>query len=64
MSVPGALDVRIKGAVDRFGPLALQGKGQEDGKATAYVCIGTHCQPPVTDGTDLRHVVLEARSTA
>ena len=29
------------------------GKGQQDGAATAYVCVGPECSLPLTDATEL-----------
>jgi uncharacterized protein YyaL (SSP411 family) len=44
--------------IEAIAPL-LQGKGQVNGKATAYVCQNFTCSAPVTDPADLRGV-LEA----
>lgn len=38
-----------------------EGKGQEDGRATAYVCRGTFCSLPVTDAQDLARTLAEMR---
>ena len=35
------------------------GKGQIDGKATAYVCAGASCSPPVTDPVSLRAALAD-----
>jgi uncharacterized protein YyaL (SSP411 family) len=44
---------------DKIPPL-LQGKGQIDGKPTAYVCHDYTCSPPVADAAKLRDL-LEQR---
>ena len=36
------------------------GKGQQEGKATAYVCVGPVCSLPVTDAQALKAALSEA----
>ncbi|MCC7253517.1 thioredoxin domain-containing protein [Hyphomicrobium sp.] len=62
LSVPGALEIRVKGAVGEVGPPALRGKSTDDGRSTAYVCSGPQCSLPVTTAGDLRRLVLDVRS--
>ncbi|MGE0023747.1 MAG: thioredoxin domain-containing protein [Hyphomicrobium sp.] len=62
LSVPGALELSVKGAVDDKGPAALRGKSADGGHSTAYVCVGPQCSLPVTREEDLRRVVIDLRS--
>ena len=64
LSIPGAVEVEVEGSIGTFGPPGLHGKSTEDGKSTAYVCVGTQCSLPVTTEDDLRQAVLELRSVA
>ena len=40
------------------------GKGQQEGKATAYVCVGPVCSLPVTDAEALKAALAAARAPA
>jgi uncharacterized protein YyaL (SSP411 family) len=51
--LPNRTLVVLREGARPFLPPALQGKGQIDGKATAYVCRRMTCSPPVTRSEDL-----------
>ena len=61
VSLPGALEHLVDAAsTEGLGP-SLTGKSAIDGKAAAYVCIGTECSPPVTEAADLTRLLRERR---
>ena len=63
LSIPGSVELEVTGAIGALGPQALHGKSSQDGKSTAYFCIGTQCSLPVTTETELRQAVIDLRST-
>jgi uncharacterized protein YyaL (SSP411 family) len=62
LSVPGAVELSVKGTIGQIGPAALRGKSTDGGRSTAYVCTGPQCSLPVTSGDELRRLVLDQRS--
>lgn len=44
-------------------PPLLNGRGQIDGRATAYLCQGFTCELPTTSGEELRQQIEEVRTT-
>ena len=62
MSIPGAIELEVSGAIGTFGPPALHGKSADDGRSTAYVCVGPQCSLPATSEPQLRQAVLDLRS--
>lgn len=62
LSVPGALELRLRGTVGEVGPPALRGKSTDDGRSSAFVCLGPQCSLPVTSADELRRLVLDQRS--
>ena len=64
VSIPGAVEIEVTGAVGALGPSALHGKSAEDGRSTAYVCVGPQCSRPATSEAQLRQAVLDLRSVA
>lgn len=64
MSIPGAVELEVSGAIGSVGPPALHGKSTEEGRSTAYVCVGTQCSLPATSERDLRQAVIDLRSVA
>jgi len=62
LSVPGALELSVKGTIGDTDPAAVRGKSADDGRSTAYVCVGPQCSLPVTREEDLRRVVIDLRS--
>lgn len=64
LSMPGAVELRVKGTVGEAGPPAVRNKKTDDGRSAAYVCVGTQCSLPVTISSALRQLVLDQRSVA
>ncbi|WP_041317031.1 thioredoxin domain-containing protein [Hyphomicrobium nitrativorans] len=64
MSIPGAVELEVRGAIGALGPPALHGKSAEDGRSTAYVCVGPQCSLPANSEAQLRQAVLDLRSVA
>jgi uncharacterized protein YyaL (SSP411 family) len=64
LSLPGAIELLVKGTVDERGPPAVRGKSTDGGKTTAYACLGPQCSLPVTDAESLRQLVIDQRSLA
>lgn len=62
LSIPGAIEIETTGAIRGVGPPALHGKTAEDGRSTAYVCIGSQCSLPATQEHDLRQTAIDLRS--
>jgi len=65
LSLPGAVQQVVADTVAGF-PIAgaLAGKTAQDGKPTAYACIGPRCSLPVTQADALLKVLREQRSLA
>ncbi len=63
MSLPTRLLLDLDAGADLPDGHPAQGKTMVNGRATAYVCTGPVCSPPVTDTADLR-VALEASRLA
>ncbi|WOF75840.1 thioredoxin domain-containing protein [Parvibaculaceae bacterium PLY_AMNH_Bact1] len=63
MSLPTRLLLDLDAGADLPDGHPAQGKTMVDGRATAYVCTGPVCSPPVTDPADLQ-VALEASRLA
>ena len=63
-SLPNRVLTRLapKGALPLGHPAF--GKGQQEGKATAYVCVGPVCSLPVTDPEALKAALAAARAPA
>ena len=61
VSLPGAavMEVRDGEALAETSP--AHGKRAIDGKATAYICIGPQCSPPVTEAAALVEAVRKGR---
>ena len=53
----GTVLVRDPDAPEDAGPAVLRDKAQVGGQATAYVCRGFTCSPPVTDPAALEHLL-------
>ena len=53
----GTVLVRDPDAPEDGGPAVLRDKAQVGGQATAYVCRGFTCSPPVTDPAALEHLL-------
>lgn len=53
---PGRLVAAGEGAV----PPVLAGRAQVDGRATAYVCTGQQCLPPIADADELARALAPA----
>ena len=64
VSIPGAVEIEVSGAIGALGPPALHGKSAEDGRPTAYVCIGPQCSLPATSEAQLRQTLLDLRALA
>ncbi|HRN88133.1 thioredoxin domain-containing protein [Hyphomicrobium sp.] len=64
LSIPGAVELEVRGAIGALGPSALHGKSAEDGRSTAYVCVGPQCSLPANSEAQLRQAVLDLRSVA
>ncbi len=64
MSIPGALEIRVKGQVSDRGPAAVRGKSADGERPTAYVCLGSQCSLPITTAEGLRQLVIDQRSIA
>ncbi|WP_333794100.1 thioredoxin domain-containing protein [Hyphomicrobium sp.] len=64
LSMPGAIELRVKDMVGETGPPAVRNKKAEDGQSAAYVCVGTQCSLPVATSSALRQLVLDQRSVA
>ena len=62
VSVPGAVEIRVKGTVGEDGPPAVRGKSADGGRSTAYLCAGPQCSLPVTTASDLRRLAVDQRS--
>ncbi len=60
-SIPGALEFVIQDMTPPLATAGLAGKTAADGRATAYVCLGTQCSPPVTDAGELGRLLGENR---
>ena len=60
MSLPGA----VIGSGDESAMGMFEGKTGKDGAATAYVCVGGSCAPPVTTAEALRSELRRARTIA
>ncbi|HML27809.1 MAG TPA: thioredoxin domain-containing protein [Hyphomicrobium sp.] len=61
VSLPGAIALAAETGSFPDGS-ALAGKTAQDGKSTAYVCIGPVCGMPIRDASELRKELLIARS--
>jgi uncharacterized protein len=61
VSLPGAVVQEVRGAHDVPASSPVHGKRAIGGKATAYVCIGPQCSPPVTEPSALIETVRSAR---
>ncbi|WP_334147591.1 thioredoxin domain-containing protein [Hyphomicrobium sp.] len=64
MSIPGAMEIRVKEEVSDQGPPVVRGKSADGERTTAYVCLGPQCSLPVTTADDLRQLVIDRRSVA
>jgi uncharacterized protein YyaL (SSP411 family) len=64
VSIPGALEIRVKGPVSDQGPPVVRGRSADGERPTAYVCLGPQCSLPVTTAEDLRQLVIDQRSIA
>ncbi|HZA02392.1 MAG TPA: glycoside hydrolase family 9 protein, partial [Hyphomicrobiaceae bacterium] len=61
LSLPGATQQVLADAAHLPASSALSGKKTLNGKATAYVCIGPQCSPPITDAAALSAALRDQR---
>ncbi len=61
LSMPGAVQQMISDTTSIPENSVLAGKAAEDGKATAYVCIGQQCSRPITDAAELERALRDQR---
>jgi uncharacterized protein YyaL (SSP411 family) len=61
LSLPGATQQMLADAEHLPASSALSGKKTLNGKATAYVCIGPQCSPPITDAEALSAALRDQR---
>jgi uncharacterized protein YyaL (SSP411 family) len=62
LSLPGCIEQVIEPGAAMPASPALAGKTALGGKATAYVCSGTQCSPPVTEPEEFRRTLTAMRS--
>jgi uncharacterized protein YyaL (SSP411 family) len=61
LSLPGAVQQMFDDAARVPTSSPLSGKRARDGKATAYVCVGPQCSPPITDSEALLATLRDQR---
>ncbi len=61
LSLPGAVQQIIGDTTSIPAGSALAGKTSVGGKATAYVCIGPQCSPPMTEADELERALRSQR---
>ena len=61
LSLPTRLFLDLDAGADLPDGHPARGKTMVEGKATAYICTGPVCSPPVTDARDLRAALEAAR---
>ncbi len=63
VSLPGALQHIVGNATHELDAPALSGKTANEGKATAYVCLGPQCSAPLTEPRNFAESLKEQRGT-
>ncbi len=61
LSIPGALEFRVRDDGAAVAAPILQGKKKIEGKPTAYVCIGPQCSAPIGDPDELGKLLRDQR---
>ncbi|MDE1151461.1 MAG: thioredoxin domain-containing protein [Micavibrio sp.] len=61
ISLPRMVLLEAEGAIAVPDTHPAYGKQSVGGRATAYICVGRTCLPPVTDAEELRQLLLEER---
>jgi uncharacterized protein YyaL (SSP411 family) len=62
LSIPGAVEIQVSGAVGDLGPPAVRGKSAVNGRSAVYACLGPQCTLPVTDEAELRQLISDFRA--